>query len=768
MNQNYPPFPPYGYSSANASGYQPPNGFTAYSTATPQQLQHPNPHRQGQQAQSQFFSSLPQGTAAQQQQQRQRHSSDGLQNGVNRPSSPPPVPNGPGAPPPEPSSPPDLETNLFDALRQEQGNSGDGATQDATQDNDDDVEDQDEEGNEDDPVYQLPPPPEQVYPNADELEKAMHAWSLDHGYELVRRASKKNARGQLYKRYFHCSRHGKVASQKASEKTKVRVNRKSNRIGCPMSLAAVSVDPHDPSGNWQIRHRKTHHNHPAVDAIKLAGHRRRARMGTVEKAVDGLFAINTSTGDVLKFLQRTNPDGLFNRTDVANMKLKYNKYGTCAQKGGDPPPAGPIEKHAHSAKSGFPSACDSCRSKKTKCDSMRPVCGACARAHLTCHYNHQPHPRAQQPRGGNARARASNAQAALQNNMEGHAQAGASNGAQTGMRSSVPLGMQGPDHQDDQSMMDLDNNAMDTSGYRALPNIPVDLNQQSAQQAEQILATLANFQQEHVKPSRLSLESSSVEVLANSTCGNGDSYKSVAPRPFSLGADWRLFRENFEAAAVKENAYDALIGDKKEPTNPNDGEGEVSVTDHNEYIKQLAIYKRRNDMLKIALRESLHPSLWSRISKHSHAHEMWTQLEDMCLPRGSDQAYQRFSDLFQVTHQQCGTLDNYIYALESRFNEFNLMAQTHETHRNHSALNQSHSERLKRAQGGDGTFPEWILCFLFLKNLAPQHQGLARNLCMKNNLGGYGSGERMTFKELAGFVRRAVEWETQRNGAIQR
>lgn len=652
----------------------------------------------------------------------------------------------------------------MNALRREAEN----PSGDANQDNEDeDMDDQEEgEGNEDDPVYQLPPPPEAIYPNEVELEKAMHAWSLEHGYELVRRASKKNARGQLYKRYFHCSKHGKVASQRASEKTKVRVNRKSNRIGCPMSLAAVSVDPHDPSGNWQIRHRKTHHNHPAVDAIKLAGHRRRARVGGVETAVDGLFAINTSTGDVLKFLQRTNPDGLFNRTDVANMKLKFNKYGTCAQKGGEPVP---VEKPPPSTKTGFPSACDACRSKKTKCDSVRPVCGACMRTKTACHYNHQPHPRAQQPPRQNstqAQAGASRTRTGQQNNANvNNHQPGASNGLQSGLQSVIaPAMQQGLQNQDDSSMM-LDSSTIDNSGFQAMSNNPLDnQQQQNARQAEQVLAALANFQQEHVKPTRLSLESSSVEVLANSTCGNGDSYKAVTPRPFGLGSDWRLFKENFMAAAVKENAYDVLIGVKKEPQKPTDEDGEVTIEQHNEYIKQLAIFKRRNEMLKIGIKESLHPTLWSRVSMVKTAWEIWGHLEDMCMPRGSDQAYARFQDLVMITHQQCGTLDNYIYTLESKFHEFNQMAHHHETRRAASALNQSNLEKVKRAQGGDGTFPEWILCFVFLKNLGLQHQPLAQNLCKKNNIGGYGSGERVTFKELTSLVKRAIEWETQRSG----
>ena len=140
---------------------------------------------------------------------------------------------------------------------------------------DEDVTQRDEGG---EPVFHLPPPPEATYPNEKELETAIHNWSMEHGYELVRRASKKNAKGVLYKRYYHCSKHGKVANTgKLTDETRIRHNRKSQRMNCPMSLAIVAVDPGSPEGEWQVRHRKTHHNHGPMDALQLAGHRRRAR-----------------------------------------------------------------------------------------------------------------------------------------------------------------------------------------------------------------------------------------------------------------------------------------------------------------------------------------------------------------------------------------------------------------------------------------------------------------------------------------------------------
>ncbi|UJO16134.1 uncharacterized protein CLAFUR5_04810 [Fulvia fulva] len=744
--QTYPPFPPQQQQGPYAypNTYPPPlPQTTPYSyppalTQQPQPLQHSPPQIQQNstpaqnqpQQQSQFFQTLPQGAPrAQPSRNRQQRVNNGNHND---PSSVPSTPgNGPGAPPPMPNSPPNYEEELMSALQQDHPNNSHVVIDDTlNDDNDNDDEDDDDvhmgDGNDDEPIYQLPPPPEAIYPNEVDLEKAMHAWSLEHGYELVRRASKKNARGLLYKRYFHCSKHGKTSTQKKdADKNKVRINRKSNRIGCPMSLAAVAVDPHDPSGNWQIRHRKTHHNHPAVDAIKLAGHRRRARIGGVEKAVDGLFAIGTNTSDVLKFLQRTNPDGLFNRTDVANMKLKYKKYGTCAQR----PDDGTVEKQVQvSSKSGFPSACTNCRSKKTKCDSIRPVCGACAKNGTQCHYDHAPHPRVEQP------AQTINAPppAAVQ--------------------------LQSSQHMPEQQMNGMDNSMAMIDQQPLHPqfsNTP-SINHQNAQQAEQVLAALANFQQEHVKPTRLTLESSAVEVLANSVCGNGDSYRTVMPRPFTLGSDWRLFKDNFIAAAVKENSYDVLIGDKKEPVKPT---GDLTVEENNEYIKQLAIFKRRNEMLKIGLKECLAANMWSRMNQYKTANEIWLGLEDMCMPRGSDQAYVRFLEINNITLPNSGSLDQFVHNLEMKYNDFNQLQHHHDTRRLPPA------ERAKKLRDGNGTFPEDMLCFIFLRNLGHQHQTLASNLCKKNNIGGYGSGERLGFKELTSLVKRAMDWEASRQAS---
>ncbi|KAM3414929.1 hypothetical protein BST61_g10070 [Cercospora zeina] len=733
----------YAYTTSPYSTVQYTSGLDTYSTPLPHLQQQ---QQQQQQPPPQYFQTLPQGAPAKQRRQNSRlHSQQPLPpqqqpNADLQRDDPPSLPstpgNGPGAPPPERNSPPTtFEDDLMNAL---QGNGEGSASQQHAQ-NDDDDDDRDIV-RADEPVYQLPPPPENEYPSQAELEKAIHAWSMEHGYELVRRASKKNAAGELYKRYYHCSKHGRGNSGKTPEKDKVRVNRKSQRIGCPMSLAAVSVNPHEPSGPWQIRLRKTYHNHPAVEATELAGHRRRARFGAVEKAVDGLFDLNTSTSDVLKFLQRTHPEGLFKRTDVANMKLKYKKFGTCAHHGESNLSEVNVTVPPSTArKGGIASACTSCRGKRIKCDSVRPTCGACAKSGSECAYDHPPSqqrplPSAPVPRNQHHTTPTSSARSL------GQATAGSS---QT-------------------DAMQIDSTPFSFDLGVGNDDSTTASNQPASQvvHAQQVLANLQAFQQEHIKPSRLDLGSSSVEVLACSTCGNGDSYRSAIPQPFSLGDDWKRYKDAFEGAAVRENCLDVLLGRKKEPERlrPVDGAATVEVEPHNEYIKQLAIFARRNEILKLGLRETLAPALWNRCRSLRNAFEIWVLLEDMCCPHGSEHAYACVNEMFSITLAGCGgNLDNYIHSLDLKWAELNDMSSMHESRRVNQQFGVSAAQAAKLKAPPNGTLTEDALCFLFLRNLGPQHQNLATNMCKKNNIGGFGSGERCGFKDLWTQVKRSFE-----------
>ncbi|KAF2212579.1 hypothetical protein CERZMDRAFT_40405, partial [Cercospora zeae-maydis SCOH1-5] len=73
------------------------------------------------------------------------------------------------------------------------------------------------------------------------------------------------------------------------------------------------------------------------------------------------------------------------------MKLKYKKFGTCAHHGeSNLAEANVSATPATARKGGIASACTSCRAKRTKCDSVRPKCGTCAKSGSDCAYDHAP------------------------------------------------------------------------------------------------------------------------------------------------------------------------------------------------------------------------------------------------------------------------------------------------------------------------------------------------------------------------------------------
>ena len=584
------------------------------------------------------------------------------------------------------------------------------------EEDDDDGAQPEQDNNEPEPVFHLPPPPEGTFPSQEALEESVHSWSLEHGYELVRRASKKNAKGVLYKRYMHCSRHGKAANTgKLTNVTRQRFNRKSSRMNCPMSIAVVAVDPNNTEGQWQLRHRKTHHNHGPLDALNLAGHRRRARAGGIEQAVDGLLAIGTPTAQVLQFLQRTNPHGLFTRTDVANMKLKYKKFGTCLVKG-DP--------SAH----GRP--CNQCRARKIKCDNRRPTCAACSDAEKNCVYDHPPDESAE--------------------NADGTETA---NPEATGDMEDVP-------NEDEEQQQ---------SG-RSRARGGVSAFQQRAQRAEEILANLQAFQTTHVTPTRLDFQSSAVEILAASSCGSGESYKSVSI--LASVDDWPRYRDQMTEACMKENTFDVLIATKTEPIRP---ASDCTVEEWNEYVKRFAIFIRRNAALTAALWGTLAPTFRSRVQKLTKAAEIWAVLEDACLPRGSQTGFKLYMDLHNITQANSTDLKDYILRLENAYTAFNRLS-THWHSQNDPSGSASSSLRPPNHGSYAGAFSnlhtphpsstlpapqdvfsEEMLCFLFLSHLVPEYQRWVESLCATNNVGGFGTGPPLHFVDL---TRRAVEYET--------
>nr|POE51644.1 hypothetical protein CFP56_25851 [Quercus suber] len=643
--------------------------------------------------------------------------------------------NGPGAPPPESNTPDNIEEELINALQG--GGSDQGLQNNRNGDDDDDDQDQDGEGDENEPVFQLPPPPEGNYANEKELEQQMHAWTLDHGYECVRRASKKNARGVVYKRYYHCSRHGKKSGTVGPEDSaRKRAKKKTGRLGCQMSLAAVAVDPTNPAGEWQIRHRKTFHNHAAENAVTLTGHRRRARGGDVERIIDSLFTIGTPTTQVLRFLEKNHPSGLFTRTDVANMKLKFNKYGTCVKDG--------LPERSNTAgKGGVPSACLRCRQKRVKCNSVRPTCGTCTTDGTACEYDHEP---IEFPTHEVNGSRATP-------EIDGPSLAGLAT-------------------QMDQSAEQRTSQTQPRQGRQALRT------DEGLERAQRIMSELQSFQAEHVRPTRLALESSAVELLAISSCGNGDLYKSVPL--LTSAANWPTYSSLMIGASMKENTYDVLIGIKNEPPVP---PTDCEVETWNEYIKQFAIFKRRNDLLLASIWGSLAPSFKTRVAKCKSAAQAWNLVEDMCQPHGSDQAFKAYADLQSITLQTSRDLNDYIQRIEQAYTDLVRIRLYHQQAQDSIGISSTLSTNTRSPSHTNTTngpttpaagpakrncrtlgdaldvFPEESLCFLFLTNLGSVFRSWAEMICATNNVGGFGTGVKVGFRELS---RRAIEWDAGR------
>jgi hypothetical protein len=121
-----------------------------------------------------------------------------------------------------------------------------------------------------------------VYASCELAEAAVHAHSLKAGYEVIRpNGGKVNGVGQIRLIPFKCANFKAPLVRK--EGVKPLKDKHSKRTGCAMPIALSAVDANDTQGRWKTILGKSHgsHNHPAVDAIGLASHRRRARTSEV-------------------------------------------------------------------------------------------------------------------------------------------------------------------------------------------------------------------------------------------------------------------------------------------------------------------------------------------------------------------------------------------------------------------------------------------------------------------------------------------------------
>ena len=108
-----------------------------------------------------------------------------------------------------------------------------------------------------------------------------------------------------------------------------------------------------------------------------------------------------------------------------------------------------------------------------------------------------------------------------------------------------------------------------------------------------------------------------------------------------------------------------------------------------------------------------------------------------------------------------GNLREYISRLENAYERLQKLKLSHVTRRiggrpPHDLAQQSQSFDRVGSLSADNVFPEDQVSFLFLKNLGPEYKRWVDTLCMTSNIGGFGSGPKLAFKDI---TRRAVEAE---------
>lgn len=226
-------------------------------------------------------------------------------------------------------------------------------------------------------------------------------------------------------------------------------------------------------------------------------------------------------------------------------------------------------------------------------------------------------------------------------------------------------------------------------------------------------------------------------------------------------------------ACMKENTFELLIGSKTEPTAP---PTDCKVEDWNEYIKRLAIFNRRNAALTGALWGTLAPTFRNRVQHIQTASDIWAVLENICQPSGSETGFNLYQDLHNTTQANSRDLKDYIVRLETAYAALNQLSQHWHSHSHSYSHSHSHDPTAPHRNTSANTpfstlhtphpasklapvppvFSEEMLCFLFLRNLAPEFKRWTESLCATNNVAGFGTGPRLGFVEL---TRRAVEVE---------
>ena len=131
----------------------------------------------------------------------------------------------------------------------------------------------------------IPNPPEQEYASLAAAEQALVSFSRRHGFEIAKSGSvRKGPTGAILRRPFRCAKGAHDASARYRAKRDAagfppQRAKPSKLTGCPFTVAIGAVEKDNPDGPYGIfLGLNPTHNHPAVNPIGLANHRRADRI----------------------------------------------------------------------------------------------------------------------------------------------------------------------------------------------------------------------------------------------------------------------------------------------------------------------------------------------------------------------------------------------------------------------------------------------------------------------------------------------------------
>ena len=102
-------------------------------------------------------------------------------------------------------------------------------------------------------TWAIPPPPEESFPSYEACTDAVHAWTKQHGFDLVLEGKSKKVKkgphkGEIYWRRMECVFGGKPRnSRKLTEETRIRKMRGSCKWGCKADIIIAADDPQYPN-----------------------------------------------------------------------------------------------------------------------------------------------------------------------------------------------------------------------------------------------------------------------------------------------------------------------------------------------------------------------------------------------------------------------------------------------------------------------------------------------------------------------------------------